>query len=134
MNSHCLQLHAGVDSEPQSGVSTHSGTSYVNQKCLQTPPSVPWTAKPPAAGDRWWSLPESQHVGTGGFIGGSWRSRIDILGISELKWTGMGEFNSDDHYIYYWARGPATSTGSLASQRHPGKFPKVPGALVAAGT
>ena len=25
----------------------------------------------------------------------------DILGISELKWTGMGEFNSDDHYIYY---------------------------------
>ena len=24
-----------------------------------------------------------------------------ILGISELKWTGMGEFNSDDHYIYY---------------------------------
>ena len=26
---------------------------------------------------------------------------IDILGISEQKWTGMGEFNSDDHYIYY---------------------------------
>ena len=26
---------------------------------------------------------------------------IDTLGISELKWTGMGEFNSDDHYIYY---------------------------------
>ena len=26
---------------------------------------------------------------------------IDILGIRELKWTGMGEFNSDDHYIYY---------------------------------
>ena len=26
---------------------------------------------------------------------------IDILGISQLKWTGMGEFNSDDHYIYY---------------------------------
>ena len=26
---------------------------------------------------------------------------IDLLGISELKWTGMGEFNSDDHYIYY---------------------------------
>ena len=26
---------------------------------------------------------------------------IDILGIGELKWTGMGEFNSDDHYIYY---------------------------------
>ena len=29
------------------------------------------------------------------------KSDIDILGISELKWTGMGEFNSDDHYIYY---------------------------------
>jgi len=29
------------------------------------------------------------------------RVNIDILGISELKWTGMGEFNSDDHYIYY---------------------------------
>ena len=28
-------------------------------------------------------------------------ARIDISGISELKWTGMGEFNSDDHYIYY---------------------------------
>ena len=26
---------------------------------------------------------------------------VDILGISELKWTGVGEFNSDDHYIYY---------------------------------
>ena len=29
------------------------------------------------------------------------RVKVDILGISELKWTGMGEFNSDDHYIYY---------------------------------
>ena len=29
------------------------------------------------------------------------RVNIDILGISELKWTGMGEFNSADHYIYY---------------------------------
>ena len=29
------------------------------------------------------------------------RMNTDILGISELKWTGMGEFNSDDHYIYY---------------------------------
>ena len=29
------------------------------------------------------------------------RVNLDILGISELKWTGMGEFNSDDHYIYY---------------------------------
>ena len=29
------------------------------------------------------------------------RVNVDILGISELKWTGMGEFNSDDHYIYH---------------------------------
>ena len=29
------------------------------------------------------------------------RVNVNILGVSELKWTGMGEFNSDDHYIYY---------------------------------
>ena len=29
------------------------------------------------------------------------RVNVDISGISDLKWTGMGEFNSDDHYIYY---------------------------------
>ena len=29
------------------------------------------------------------------------RVNVNILAISELKWTGMGEFNSDDHYIYY---------------------------------
>ena len=29
------------------------------------------------------------------------RVNIDVLGISELKWTGMGEFSSDNHYIYY---------------------------------
>ena len=29
------------------------------------------------------------------------RANVDILGISKLKWTEMGEFNSDDHYIYY---------------------------------
>ena len=34
------------------------------------------------------------------------RVNIDILGISELKWTAMGEFNSDDHYIYYVGRNP----------------------------
>ena len=32
------------------------------------------------------------------------RVNVDILEISELKWTGMGEFNSDDHYIYYWGQ------------------------------
>ena len=30
------------------------------------------------------------------------RVNVNILGISKLKWTGMGQFNSDDHYIYYY--------------------------------
>ena len=34
------------------------------------------------------------------------RVNINILGISELKWTGMGEFNPDDHYIYYCGKNP----------------------------
>ena len=29
---------------------------------------------------------------------------VDILGISKLKWAGMREFNSDDHFIYYWGQ------------------------------
>ena len=32
------------------------------------------------------------------------RVNVDILGISKLKWTGMGEFNSDDHYIHYFGQ------------------------------
>ena len=32
------------------------------------------------------------------------RVNVDILGISKLKWTGMGEFNPDDHYIYYYGQ------------------------------
>ena len=34
------------------------------------------------------------------------RVNVDILGISELKCTGMGKFNSDEHYIYYYGRNP----------------------------
>ena len=34
------------------------------------------------------------------------RMTVDILGISKLKWTGMGEFNLDDHYIYTVGRNP----------------------------
>ena len=34
------------------------------------------------------------------------RVNIAILGISELRWTGMGEFNLDDHYIYYCGQDP----------------------------
>ena len=32
------------------------------------------------------------------------RVNVDMLGISELKWIGIGEFNSDDHYIYYYGK------------------------------
>ena len=34
------------------------------------------------------------------------RLKVNILGIRDLKWTGMDEFNSDDHYIYYVGRNP----------------------------
>ena len=39
------------------------------------------------------------------------RVNIDILGISDLKWNGMGEFNSDDHYIYYCGQESFTRNG-----------------------
>ena len=39
------------------------------------------------------------------------RVNVDILGISELRWTGMGEFNSDDHYIYYCGQKPLRRNG-----------------------
>ena len=42
---------------------------------------------------------ESRQIGSGQT--GDGKCEHCILGISELKWTGMGEFNSDDHYIYY---------------------------------
>ena len=40
------------------------------------------------------------------------RVNIYILGISELKWTGMGEFNSDDHYIYYCGQDSLRKNGA----------------------
>ena len=40
------------------------------------------------------------------------RVNIDILGISKLKWTGMGEFNSDDHYIYYFGQESLRKNGA----------------------
>ena len=39
------------------------------------------------------------------------RVNIDILGISELKWTRMGEFNSDDHYSYHFGQGSLRRNG-----------------------
>ena len=50
------------------------------------------------------------------------RVNVDILGISELKWTGLGEFNSDDHFIYYCGQGSLRRNGvSPHSQQ---KIPK----------
>ena len=47
------------------------------------------------------------------------RVNIDILGISKLKWTGMGEFNSDDHYIYYCGQESLQRNGvSINSQQN----------------
>ena len=40
------------------------------------------------------------------------RVNINILGIRELKWNGMGEFNSDDPYIYYYGQGGLSCCGS----------------------
>ena len=39
------------------------------------------------------------------------RVNIDILGIGELRWTGMGELNSDDHYTYYCGQGSLRRNG-----------------------
>ena len=48
------------------------------------------------------------------------RVSIDILGISELKWTGMGEFNSDDHYIYFCGQESLRRNGvALAVSKSP---------------
>ena len=41
------------------------------------------------------------------------RVNVNILGISELKWTGMGEFNSDDHYIYYCGQESLRRNGAI---------------------
>ena len=44
------------------------------------------------------------------------RINIDISGISELKWTGIGEFNSDDHYIYYHGQKSLRENGEQPSE------------------
>ena len=45
------------------------------------------------------------------------RVNVDILGISKLKWIGMGEFNSDDHYIYYCGQESLRRNSSLHSKQ-----------------
>ena len=49
------------------------------------------------------------------------RVNTDILGISEVKWTGKGGFNSDDHYIYYCGQESLRKNGTALSQQ---KSPK----------
>ena len=46
------------------------------------------------------------------------RVNINILGVSKLKWTGMGEFNSDDHYIYYCGQESLRRNGVARSEEH----------------
>ena len=58
------------------------------------------------------------------------RVNIDILGISELKWTGMGEFNSDDHCIYYCGQESLRRNGDDPIDGSPPGSP-VPGILQA---
>ena len=41
------------------------------------------------------------------------RVNVDIIGISKLTWTGMGEFNSDDHYIYYCGQESLRRNGAV---------------------
>ena len=54
------------------------------------------------------------------------RVNIDILGVSELKWTGMGEFNLDDHYIYYCGQESLRRNGValLVNKRIQNVFPR----------
>ena len=46
------------------------------------------------------------------------RVNVNILGISHLKWTGKGEFNSDDHYIYYCGQKSLRRNGQQESEMH----------------
>ena len=52
------------------------------------------------------------------------RGNIDILGISELKWTGMGEFNSDDYFIYYCGQESVRRNG-VSIMVHPSIHPSI---------
>ena len=47
------------------------------------------------------------------------RANIDVVGISELKWTGMGEFNPDDHYIYYCGQESLRRSSPHSQQKSP---------------
>ena len=53
------------------------------------------------------------------------RMTINILGISELKWTRMGEFNSDDHYIYYCGQEPLRRNAVALTVKYVGAISKM---------
>ena len=58
------------------------------------------------------------------------RVSINILGISELKWTAMGEFNSDDHYIYYCRQESPHRRSSSSAPRRDSTWPRPRGCSV----
>ena len=51
--------------------------------------------------------------------------KINILGISELKWTRMGKFNSDDHYIYYGGKETLRRNGVALTVKYVGAISKM---------
>ena len=53
------------------------------------------------------------------------RVNVDSLGISELKWTGMGEFNSDDHYTYYCGQESRRRNGVALTVKYVGAISKM---------
>ena len=53
------------------------------------------------------------------------RLNIDILGIRELKWMGMGKFNSDDHYIYYGGKETLRRNGVALTVKYVGAISKM---------
>ena len=55
------------------------------------------------------------------------RVNVDILGISQLRWTGMGEFNSDDHYIYYCGQESLRRNGVATPPSHLPGHRRAPG-------
>ena len=69
---------------------------------LPDPGTEPTSLMPPALADGFFTPSATWNQGKSEAVKQEMaRVNVDILGISKLKWTGMGEFNSDDHYIYY---------------------------------
>ena len=72
---------------------------------LPDPGTEPTSLMPPALADGFFTPSATWNQGKSEAVKQEMaRVNVDILGISELRWTGMGEFNSDDHYIYYYGQ------------------------------